>query len=963
MERTGFENNDFTGGLSDEYVPTKDNRLDAAENICLDDDLTPIQRPGSGKLDGSNAVFGKDPEQTKIKGLIENTKNLFSFGVSKAFKYNKITKTQFIKQVVDSGVDGTPNPLSVNFNQAVDFVSNPNNTPFPIIDTPTPVVAGSINSFQTRDIVYATNNTPSFTQKFLQDDARGDLSFGVGLPAPPDQFIDNSSALFKRGYNEVSLWRVQETFPIVGPAQANQNRTPYLMPMNPNAPVSTQPGEARADDTYGWSDKPYTYRNGAIIKENFTYKYQFTYVLKITYVVDGVTYEKRSPPVVPMWFLSDIELKQVVTGSPPASGTRTNYYVGVAYSLVEINTLLRAMNIPFYEEGFVELEPYMTDSNGTTFTTRKTYDINGAPTVNGVMVDLRDFYERLNQNQSPLPIAGLFVPPAALTNDNQFQPDFYIKHERQAFETDFATLYTEGGILPYDAPPPAKYIFYAGTYAFYLNIKELSVNYKDLTGAAFFTFTKVPYRLKISNANDPDSVPEGNLVDLPDELTGGQTILDRAIVGTTKEIYRIDGRYNTDGSGLVNGQLLSSETGVLSHKSMVAVKDRLFFCGDDGIYMTDGVAVLNISRHISRTYRRLINSVASDTTGEVISINREAAQEKISAAYDRIYDRILFSFGNYVLTLELKASRFEEAYGAFYGEWFTGVDKSTAQESFSALGIFNDMIVRGDYAGYVYQMSPGYLSDPRTDLVAAPSVWGLSPIIYRLRTTKYAFGSLVVKKWVNFVTFILKRRKVLSGGQSDIDVQVNAYNDGERIRQTLKPAHYNGSRDNVFDENPTSGGLSIPKVITETLVNFQRRFGSSGLRCVTKAVEFTNGLNLVAKSDDFEQALTNGLFASLPNFPTFQWPKATQDIDQKGYILTIDNDNYQTKYLVTAATAATLTVNQTLPTGLFKWKLYSFSTKQFFGLHSLGLVYTTFGSKHSTYTIAEQGGNAGDTGE
>jgi hypothetical protein len=353
-------------------------------------------------------------------------------------------------------------------------------------------------------------------------------------------------------------------------------------------------------------------------------------------------------------------------------------------------------------------------------------------------------------------------------------------------------IYTNGGILPYDPPPPCRYIFRSGTYAFYLNIKE---QYIEENKPVELKYRTVPYRLKISNANDPDSVPEGNFVDLPDEITGGGDVLDRSIVGTLKEIYRIDGRFDSAGAGLVNGQILSSETGILSHKSVIAVKDRLFFCGDDGIYMTDGIGVLCISRHISRTYRSLIQAIATDDTGEYIQIDRTSAQEKISAIYDRVYDRIIFSFGIKALVLELKASRLEEAYGAFFGPWFVGTDPSTAVVGFAALGTFKDMIVRGDSYGHVLQMSPGYMSDPIVNPALYPTPDRRYPIIYRLRTTKFAFGSLVVKKWVNYVTFILKRRKVLSGGESEIDVQVNAYNDGERIRQTLKPAHYNGERD------------------------------------------------------------------------------------------------------------------------------------------------------------------------
>lgn len=984
MERQAFENNDFSGGLSDEYVPTKDNRLDAADNICLDDDLTPIQRPGSGQLLNSDAAYGRNTEQTKAQFLHENTDRLYSVNDNKSFSYES-AGTAFIKT----------NPASGVIDEST-LVNTPLSNPklFNEVETAlTPISGGSVNGFRDREIVYVENQKLSFAQKFLKDDTINKLVMGVGLPRLPDMFFTFNGNFYPNPYCYVGYYKTANT--VFTPAPGGIKPLPPTRLVTNNPSVTTEFYNPQASDTWGWSDKPFTYRDNVAVKASWSFIYQFSLCLKMTYTIDGVKYIKRSAPVTPSYFLSDTEIKKVITtgsgsgiGGPFTYVTTELFQLGITYNKEYLVPILRKMNMPFFTDpitagvdSFFEMEVYVTQAGGSELLLRSqqtVYDpqftqfqfgsrgpnrwnanvasaaalqVVPTPAVGRNPVAYSEYFPGFNGSSDPTLLTGAALTPLA--------PDIYTWNELKDQNNPLA-LYTSGGILPFDPPPPCRYIFRAGTYAFYLNIKEEFIEENKVAERKYKT---IPYRLKISNANDPDSVPEGNFVDLPDAIMGGGDILDRAIVGTTKEIYRIDGRFSSDGSGLVNGQILSSETGVLSHKSMVSVKDRLFFCGDDGIYVTDGIGVLCISRHLSRTYRKLITAIGSDTTGDFISINRDFCQEQISAIYDRVYDRILFSFSDKILVLELKASRLEEGYGAFYGPWFVGVDPAAPIQDFAALGIYKDMVVRGDSYGYALQMSPGYVNDPIVDPITIPNPIRKYPVIYRLRTSKFMFGSLVVKKWVSYVTFILKRRKVLAGGETEIDVQVHGYNDGERVRQVLRPAHYNGERDNVYDENPKYSGVPVPKVLTDTLVNFQRRFGSSGLRCLSKAIEFTNGLNVAGNSDAVEQALVVGTVCSLPNYPTFQWPKEMLDLDQKGYLIAFAMDNYQTKYSISSATGATLILSSAGPSGVQKWKLYDYSTKQFFGLHSLGLVYTLFGSKHATYDSTEQGGNSGDTGE
>lgn len=941
-ERQGYENNDFTGGITDEYVPTKDNRLDAAANICLDDDLTPIQRPGSGKLTGSDNQFGKNANQTtSVIGLLNTPTKLRAFSPNYSFLYEN--GPSFTQQLLPQSRTNDIFVEPTGYTELTLFGSNP---------TFTPKSSGSINGFSAREIIYATNSSVAFPHKFLRTSTNltGDttnICIPVGLPKIHDLLQTKDS-----DGNKISLTTNSKIFARFILAQrtgGTNNNLTYIQEALPTVP----------NYTVAVSDLPYLYTvnsSGQIVPDTvntYTYKYLISFTLKAEYVIDGVKYIKESAPTTPIYFLTNVNLKNPADADKP-------HLLHVRLGLEPILPLMNQMNVPYFQPIFdgtgittngvsLYVETYMSESPGTVLKKVNKYRLNSGQNDSN-FVFYPDSLTAFNNSRylSPLTSATDIHLPLALYSTP---------------EEDRIPLYTTGGVLAYSPPPPCRYIAEVGDYAYYANIKEMLYYNPKPTGSGWeFKFQSVPYRLKQSNVLDPDSVPEGNYIDFPDEITGVGAVLDRCIVGTTKEIYRVDGRFDDLGAGLVNTQLLSAETGCIAHRSMVAVKDKLFFCGDDGIYVTDGVYVACISRHITRTYRSLVASIQTDTTGDILALNT-TNQDKISATYDRAFDRVLFSFGNKILALELKASQIEASYGSFFGPWFTGLNESSPPNSFVTIGQFKNSIVRGDQYGYVYQFSPGYLSDPKTSGDFTPP-WDRLPIIYRLRTMKLAFGSLVVKKWVSILTFILKRRKVLSGGETNIDVQINAYNDGERIRQKLKPVHYNGSKDCVYDEDPKTGAISVPKFITDTLVNIQRRFGSSGLRCLTKAVEFTNGLYLVAKSDSYELGVTGGPGNIYISMPTMSWPNEPQDTNPKGYYICLDNDNYYKKYLVAGQNGVqTLVLSEAAPAGSHKWKLYSFSTDQFFGLHSLGMVYSSFGSKHDAYVLADQGGNVGDAGE
>lgn len=919
-DRQEFENNDFTGGITDEYVANKDNRLDAADNICLDTDYVPIQRPGSSFLPLSAvATGGKHTDQTQIKGLIENDSLLVASTKSRIFTYDKtdlVGPITFVKL----------NPGKQNRNSYEDIASFSENlgdlgTSLPSDNPPS---AGAISSIRHQDIIYSTNTKGSFPQKVFKEDLFSTKKTEMaGIPEFPQIVIFDGN-----GNADTIL---------------NKDRNGSV-----NSKFALRLGSSSTLATFGktsqyyYSDKPYSYTKAGGVETinkatgSWTYVHLLSFCFARGYTVNGRQYVKRGAPSLPFYVLSDLNFTN--NGSP------YNFLSGYI-DLTHMKELLYKMNSPIDDTavsgglGELFVEMYLSESSGTVLYLTHESGLNVG--------------EDSNDNHL------LVLARSVASGDGGKKL------------SERATLYTTGGILPNDQPPPCKFIAQVGEYTYYINTFERSGNispyYADPDDASptydTLTYKPTPYRAKQSAALDPDSVPEGNFIDFPDPIMGGGAAADRVILATTEEVYRIDGKYDDLGAGAVTANIISKETGCISHNSMISVKDRLYFCGSDGVYATDGISCVNISRHISKTYKSLALSVVTDSVGSTLKIDFEWAQENITATYDKYSDLIIWSFGSKCLTLDLKVSQIESGYGAFYGPWFVGFDQTDGVKNFSALGILNDNIVRGDNNGYVYRMSSGYLSDPNPLHPAAANTWGLVPIIYRLRTGKLTFGSLSAKKFVSKVTSVFRRRRVLETGLSDLDVQINAYNDGERVRQSLKPIHYSGAKDLLFDADPKAGGRSIAKTITDTLLSIQRRFSAPGLRCVTKAIEFTNGTHLVAKSDNYEQGLVAGSNVSLPNFPTYSWPKESQDLSQKNYLISFDNDDYAAKYLVTSATSATLTLSTAPVAGSHKWKLYSYSTKQFFGLFSMGVTYAPYLSKQDSYETSAQGGNSGDKGE
>ncbi len=154
-------------------------------------------------------------------------------------------------------------------------------------------------------------------------------------------------------------------------------------------------------------------------------------------------------------------------------------------------------------------------------------------------------------------------------------------------------IYTDGDVLDNDPPPKAKYVTVANDICWYAHVKE---------GTEVHT-----NRIRQSVKFDIDACPETFFVDVEDEIVGIGNINIYPIVLCNERIYRLEGFFDLTGRGFIEKKEISRVTGCTSHLGIVVTLEGLFFPGKDGFYWTDGYQCLKISQEINKTYAALSN--------------------------------------------------------------------------------------------------------------------------------------------------------------------------------------------------------------------------------------------------------------------------------------------------------------------------------------------------------------------
>jgi hypothetical protein len=469
------------------------------------------------------------------------------------------------------------------------------------------------------------------------------------------------------------------------------------------------------------------------------------------------------------------------------------------------------------------------------------------------------------------------------------------------------TLYITDGTLDFQAPPKCKFMH--------------MVNGVNFFGALFESGQELKNNFQQSFPNNPDAT-NVDFRDLCDEeIKGISSANNIPLVFCANSIYRLDGRYERDGSGGFTKQKISDTVGCVSNLSIVKTTQGTFFAGQDGFYVTDGLTVLNISTEFPLRYKDMVGN----------------APLRITGTFDSIQQRVLWAVAengvenDTIYCLHLKM-------GISATSCFTTWEGSTNFAPTDLL-FFNKALLRADTRGYVFTHSDIVFQDPLIDTSLAPSLWATKTIIYNYESTAFNFNTTMVRKWVT-------RMVINASNETKLSLGIQSINDAGRRTLNLKSLIF---RDSVVWGEPdlTWGDPSITWGY-DGIIEQSRLFPATGLRCSYKQVLFTNANVLIEDSEASGQAVTNAVTKVI----TLVAGNATWPTNCVNQFLSFSGDNYINQFQIIARTPTALTVfdtNNFLPTGTFDWEINGFPVGEVLNLLNYTLEFAYIGKTQTPY--------------
>ena len=488
------------------------------------------------------------------------------------------------------------------------------------------------------------------------------------------------------------------------------------------------------------------------------------------------------------------------------------------------------------------------------------------------------------------------------------------------------TLYTEGDVLDNDQPPKAKYAVSANDIIWLGHVKEGSVVRKN--------------RIRHSNKSQPGSFPGSHFEDLDDEITGVGAVNIFPIYFCKNKTFRVEGFYDTTGRGFIKKREISNTVGCISQRSIISVKNGLYFASEDGFYFTDGFDVTRISGDIKETYEPFVAT--------------QIQKDRIYGAFDVANNRVLWACQSSQTsadndTIFVGHLNFRTPSEVPFTTWTGGNWEDNYQPSSL---IFEDVdLLRGDRRGYLFKHTEDNLNDPKIDTVAAASTWEVRPIIYDYQSVATDFGITDIRKWV-------PRMTVSMNNISNVSMAIGSMNDNSGVFSILKPIRFRENiewGDQVIQWGPLSDSIrwNFFPVIEQW-----RRFVAGGLRCSYKQIRFTNDDTIIASSDVIGLATVDASAKTitLEDYPDFSWD--SQGVD---YEISFEGDGYSRKFTVTVVTDEIITVSDTsnfLVGGpAMKWQLSGFKKSEKINIFSYNIMFAPISMTQNTFKGAT-GANA-----
>jgi hypothetical protein len=462
------------------------------------------------------------------------------------------------------------------------------------------------------------------------------------------------------------------------------------------------------------------------------------------------------------------------------------------------------------------------------------------------------------------------------------------------------TLYTSGGILDNDPPPPSKWVWEAnGQYHF-----------GDILDGA----NEKPNREVQSVTSDPDSVPASFFTQYNGTLMGGGAAGRANLIFTDSETVRRDGVLDETGRGTIYKETISTSVGCVAHNSIVKARDGLYWAAEDGFYFSNGYSSpVKLARRPENPHSSKIDNIYRALQNK----------NKIQGCYDPNKKRVYWTAqedasDNDVLFI------YEEDHDSF-----TTITNSSGILP-TALIMDGDDLILGDSNGYLFRLSEDYYTYPAVEVGTDPEDWGTDTIIYRWKSIHAGFGDASVNKWIT---------KINAQGNPDtnVDMACLSYTNGESSYKELYPFSVSPAI-SWGDPTFTWGDSSLVWNRTATM-NQTRRFPAGRLRARHRAIELTNAYITIQAST--AQAASRITVNGVANTATLVTPA--------DYVFATNYDGYDLiistgTYTIVASTADTLTLSDpdgTLVNGTYTYEIKGYPKGQRAHIMNLSLEYET----------------------
>jgi len=500
-------------------------------------------------------------------------------------------------------------------------------------------------------------------------------------------------------------------------------------------------------------------------------------------------------------------------------------------------------------------------------------------------------------------------------------------------QTTNIRLYTNGGILDNDSPPPSNYVSILNGVGYYGGVYEDGV-YKS-------------YRARMSKANDIDSCPVDFTVDFDGDITGQVPYREKMIYfvknGTLYQTYSVTGHYDSYGRGTPQKILISSSEGSVNHNSIAIIGNGVVFAGSKGFCFTDGYQVYNISDTMTTSYFDIISS--------------DAKKSRIHATYDPKNKLVYFACQRNKTSVDNDAFFIlHEDKGIKKESCFTTRDNANDFQPCAIYFNTSDQLVRGDTRGFIFVHEEGLRADPKVDLtVGDPNLWATSHIPWDITTSELLGDSNSVQKYGSKVGCRLKTT-------SNVSVQLFSANDGYKNWKELPEIR---RRDNMTWTAPYhywEGALPYWSYTKD--INEMRWLPSQGtIRFYTKQLKLTPSFTVIERSDDRCTATVGALAfpitVTLDEPATYNWAAACQD-----FFLYTDIDDYAVGLpVIQRANDSQIIVTDptgvfTLPNVSFNWMLKGYPKDEYLDFVSMTLYYGDGSPSLTPYVRSSSGENA-----